>query len=110
MRRKTLKLPSEREGLKKLVDELAMVKEQRAAFERRERLLLEQLKQHGVGIFEGTFFDAETTREWVPKTDWDGLYLAHRIVERWVAEFTRQEPSLVTRIRPKVTATLGTMQ
>ena len=109
MKRNQLRL-SEREELKKLVDNLAVVKAQRKAYELREKLLLEQLKRHGVGLFEGTFFNAETIRTWNLETDWDGLYLAHRRVQKWVADFTRQVPSLVTRIKPRITETLEIVQ
>ena len=110
MKREILSLPSEREVVRKLVDELAVVKAQRQSCERREKLLLERIKRYGVGRFEGTFFDAETIREWKPQTDWDGLHLAHRRVQKWIADFTRQVPSLVTRVKPKETETLQLIQ
>jgi len=110
MKRTTLKLPSQKEKLKRLVDELAMVKEQRAAYEQREKLLLEQLKRHGIGTFEGTFFDAVTTQEWKEETDWEALFAAHRSVKALVAKYTHEKPSLVTRVRAKVSGTLEMMQ
>lgn len=85
-----------------LVDRLGEVKARRAEAETEEKRIVEELKEHGAGVYSGDLFDANVFDSTSSKLDKAKLLKKHAKMAQWLEQCTTTTATLVCKVTARL--------